>query len=81
MTTAVVDNPRIDQDLANRLAEIVGDRRVLFRPSELLTYTADGLPSYFKIPGLAVFPGKREEVIAVVRELARRRTGARLALA
>src|SRR3954463_8029173 len=62
----------IDQSLADRLAEIVGARRVLFRPSELLTYTSDGLPSYNKQPGLAVFPGTRDEVIAVVRELAKR---------
>ncbi len=68
--TAVV--PSIDQTLADRLAEIVGARRVLFKPSELLTYTADALPSYHKRPGLAVFPGTRDEVIAVVRELAAR---------
>ncbi|HEY6829667.1 MAG TPA: FAD-binding oxidoreductase, partial [Gemmatimonadaceae bacterium] len=63
----------IDQALAERLAAIVGARRVLFRPSELLTYTADALPSYFKQPALAVFPGTRDEVIAVVRELAAQR--------
>ncbi len=51
---------------------MVGERRVLFRPSELLTYTSDGLPSYHKQPALAVFPGTRDEVIAVVRELAER---------
>jgi len=62
----------IDQALADRLATIVGEKRVLFRPSELLTYTSDALPSYFKQPGLAVFPGTRDEVIAVVRELAAR---------
>jgi glycolate oxidase subunit GlcD len=62
----------IDQSLADRLAEIVGARRVLYRPSELLTYTSDGLPSYHKQPGLAVFPGTRDEVVAVVRELAAR---------
>jgi glycolate oxidase subunit GlcD len=61
----------IDQALADRLATIVGERRVLFRPSELLTFASDGLPSYHKQPGLAVFPGTRDEVIAVVRELAR----------
>jgi glycolate oxidase subunit GlcD len=65
-------SPGIDQTLVNRLATIVGERRVLFRPSELLTYTSDGLPSYFKQPGLAVFPGTRDELIAVVRELASR---------
>jgi glycolate oxidase subunit GlcD len=71
VSTAVA--PDIDQSLADRLAEIVGPKRVLFRPSELLTYTADALPSYFKRPGIAVFPGTREEVVAVVRELAARR--------
>ena len=45
---------------------------MLFRASELLTYTSDGLPSYFKQPAIAVFPGTRDEVIAVVRELAAR---------
>jgi glycolate oxidase subunit GlcD len=60
----------IDRALADRLAAIVGERRVLFRPSELLTYTADALPSYHKQPALAVFPGTRDEAIAVVRELA-----------
>src|SRR5689334_3497797 len=69
MVTPPVAN--IDQALADRLAAIVGERRVLFRPSELLTYTSDGLPSYHKQPGLAVFPGTRDEVVEVVRELAR----------
>ncbi len=62
----------IDQALADRLAGIVGAKRVLYRPSELLTYTSDGLPSYHKQPGLAVFPGTRDEVVAVVRVLAER---------
>jgi len=74
VTTAAVRpaSSSIDQSLADRLSDIVGARRVLFRPSELLTYTSDGLPSYNKQPGLAVFPGTRDEVIAVVRELAQR---------
>ncbi|HVX41792.1 MAG TPA: FAD-linked oxidase C-terminal domain-containing protein [Gemmatimonadaceae bacterium] len=63
----------IDQSLAAQLAAIVGEKRVLFRPSELLTYTSDGLPSYHKQPGLAVFPGTRDEVVAVVRALAARK--------
>ncbi|HEX3867642.1 MAG TPA: FAD-linked oxidase C-terminal domain-containing protein, partial [Gemmatimonadaceae bacterium] len=62
----------IDRGLADEMSKIVGERRVLFRPSELLTYTADALPSYRKQPSLAVFPGTRDEVIAIVRELARR---------
>ncbi|MEA2762387.1 MAG: glycolate oxidase [Gemmatimonadaceae bacterium] len=56
--------------VADRLAEIVGDRHVLSRPSELLVYNSDGLPGYRKQPRLAVFPGAREEAIAVVRVLA-----------
>ena len=60
----------IDSALATRLAAIVGDRRVLLRESELRVYTADGLPGYDKRPSLAVFPGSRDEVVAVVRELA-----------
>ena len=60
----------IDAALAARLAAIVGDRRVLYRPGELLAYSSDGLPGYFKQPSIAVFPGGRDEVIAVVRELA-----------
>jgi glycolate oxidase subunit GlcD len=53
-----------------RLEEIVGERHVLTRMSELLVYNSDGLPGYRKEPTLAVFPGTREETIAVVRTLA-----------
>src|SRR4051794_12611954 len=53
-----------------RLAEIVGDRHVLSRQSELLVYNSDGLPGYRRQPSVAVFPGTREETIAVVRLLA-----------
>jgi glycolate oxidase subunit GlcD len=48
----------------------VGDRHVLSRPSELLVYNSDGLPGYRRQPRLAVFPGTRDEAIAVVRLLA-----------
>jgi len=58
------------RDLAQRLAEIVGPRGVLGRPSELVVYRSDGLPGYSKQPRLAVFPRTRDEVIAVVRLLA-----------
>jgi glycolate oxidase subunit GlcD len=61
----------VNASLVARLAEIVGAKRVLARQSELLVYSSDGLPGYTKVPGLAVFPGMRDEVIAVVRELAR----------
>ena len=53
-----------------RLADIVGERYVLSRPSELLVYNSDGLPGYRRQPKLAVFPGTREETVAVVRALA-----------
>jgi glycolate oxidase subunit GlcD len=56
--------------LLDRLAAIVGPRRVLARNSELLAYSSDGLPGYSKTPHIAVFPGTRDEVIDVVRVLA-----------
>lgn len=57
-------------ELAARLAGIVGERRVLLRAGELRTYESDGLPGYRSTPSLAVFPGTREETIAVVKALA-----------
>ena len=57
--------------VAERLAEIVGERHVLSRPSELLVYNSDGLPGYRRQPRLAVFPRTRDETIAVVRLLAK----------
>jgi glycolate oxidase subunit GlcD len=60
-------------DLIEPLREIVGERRVLVRTGELRTYESDGLPGYQKRPSLAVFPGTRDEVIAVVRLLAERK--------
>ena len=62
-----VDYP---SDLATRLAGIVGAQHVLNRPSELLVYNSDGLPGYRRQPRLAVFPGTRDEAVAVVRLLA-----------
>ncbi|HEX9084114.1 MAG TPA: FAD-linked oxidase C-terminal domain-containing protein [Gemmatimonadaceae bacterium] len=62
--------PPTGSAIVERLAEIVGERHVLSRPSELLVYNSDGLPGYRKQPRLAVFPGTREETIAVVRLLA-----------
>src|SRR5438067_4363194 len=56
--------------VAERLAEIVGPAHVLSRLSELLVYNSDGLPGYRRQPRLAVFPGTRDEAIAVVRFLA-----------
>ena len=56
--------------LARTLTAIVGEKRVLTRPSELVVYSADGLPTYRKRPRLAVFPETRDQLIALVRALA-----------
>jgi len=61
-----------DEGLARALAAIVGERRVLERAGELRAYESDGLPGYQRRPSLAVFPGTREETVAVVRLLAER---------
>ena len=65
-------SPQLERAAA-RLASIVGPRAILSRPSELVTYSADGLPFYRKRPALAVFPETKEELIAVVRALAEER--------
>ncbi len=52
------------------LAGIVGPRWVRTRGAELAVYDADALPGYQAVPGVAVFPGTRDEVIAVVRACA-----------
>ena len=57
--------------LAASLSAIVGARWVKVRRPELAPYDADGLPGYRATPSLAVLPGTRDELIAVVRELAR----------
>lgn len=51
------------------LSAIVGPRWVKSRVPELVAYEADGLPGYRALPNLAVFPGTRDEVVAVVRAL------------
>jgi glycolate oxidase subunit GlcD len=58
------------ETLALELTRLVGPKHVLTRPAELLTYESDALPGYQKRPRLAVFPGTRDELIAVVRALA-----------
>ncbi len=65
--------PRVNPDapaLAATLARIVGARHVLTRASSLLVYRSDGLPGLERQPALAVFPGSREELVAVMRALA-----------
>ena len=65
------DHPSLAHPVAERLADIVGERYVLSRPSELLVYNSDGLPGYRRQPRLAVFPGTRDEIVKVMRLLAR----------
>ena len=55
--------------LSTDLSRIVGARHVLERPTDLIVYENDALPGYHKRPRLAVFPGTRDEAIAVVRTL------------
>lgn len=56
--------------LAATLGRIVGDAHVIARATQLLVYRSDALPGLQRAPALAVFPGTRDEVIAVVRALA-----------
>jgi glycolate oxidase subunit GlcD len=56
--------------LIRDLSAIVGERHVITRETALLAYASDALPGYDKRPSLAVFPGTRDELIAVMRRLA-----------
>jgi glycolate oxidase subunit GlcD len=64
----------MNPELVRALTAIVGPRWVRSRAAELATYRADGLPTHEATPGLVVLPGSREEVIAILKELHRRRT-------
>src|SRR5260370_1177924 len=59
-----------DAGLVEALAEIVGARHVRSALPERLTYARDGLPTHRRVPRVAVLPGSRDEVVAVVRLLA-----------
>ena len=59
-----------DTQVTAKLESIVGSRFVMNRESDLLVYNSDGLPGYRRMPRLGVFPGSREEAVAVVRTLA-----------
>lgn len=59
--------------LAEALRRIVGERHVIRRAAALVVYESDGLPGHRRHPALAVFPGNRDELVAVVRALARSR--------
>ncbi|HZJ00963.1 MAG TPA: FAD-linked oxidase C-terminal domain-containing protein [Gemmatimonadaceae bacterium] len=59
-----------DHVIREKLESIVSPRFVMTRESDLIVYNSDGLPGYRRMPRLAVFPGNRDEAIAVVRALA-----------
>ena len=56
--------------LLDGLRDIAGERFVLARDVELLAYESDGLPGYHRRPSVAVFPGSRDEAVAIVKLLA-----------
>ena len=47
----------------------MGPRWVRYRPAELATYAADGLPTHESLPGIVVLPGSKAEVVAILRLL------------
>lgn len=55
--------------LRDELARITGPRWVRARPGELRVFESDGLPAHRSRPRLAVLPGDRDEVAAVLRLL------------
>src|SRR2546428_493843 len=56
--------------LPRALEGVVGVRHVRAAWAERLTYARDGLPTHRRVPRLAVLPGSRDELVAVVRLLA-----------
>ena len=57
--------------LIRDLESIVGKGFVLTDPARLVVYESDGLTSYRSPPQAVVLPGDRDEVVEVVRRLAR----------
>ncbi len=61
-----------DRAVVAELERIVGPGSVRLARSDRLTFASDGLPTHRRLPGLVVFPGTRDELIAVVKVLAAR---------
>ena len=59
-----------DRAVLADLERIVGSRFVRQSTSDRLTFASDGLPTHRRLPGLVVFPGTPDEVVAVVKVLA-----------
>ncbi len=53
------------------LEAIVGRRHLRRATSERVTYASDGLPTHRRLPALVVLPGTTDELLAVIRLLAR----------
>ena len=60
----------IDRAVVDALAQIVGRTHMRTATAERATYAKDGLTTHSSVPGVAVLPGSREEVIAIIRLLA-----------
>jgi len=69
MTTASAD--RQGATLIRQLEAIVGPRWVRYRAADLSAFRSDGLPTHEATPRVAVLPGNRGEVIAIIRLLDR----------
>ncbi|HUG27962.1 MAG TPA: FAD-linked oxidase C-terminal domain-containing protein, partial [Gemmatimonadales bacterium] len=55
--------------LHDELARITGPRWVRSRPGELKAFESDGLPAHQSLPRLAVLPGNRAELVAILKLL------------
>lgn len=61
--------PSPGSGLHAELARIVGERWVRARPGELKAFESDGLPGHQSVPRVAVLPGNRAELEAILRLL------------
>ncbi|MFC1729833.1 FAD-binding oxidoreductase [candidate division KSB1 bacterium] len=55
--------------IIKKLRNIVGARRIVTDPSELLVYESDGLPIEKRLPGAVVFPESTAEIVEIVKLL------------
>ena len=60
---------RVASALHDELARITGPRWVRSRPGELKAFESDGLPAHQSLPRLAVLPGSRAELVAILKLL------------
>jgi glycolate oxidase subunit GlcD len=59
--------------VVRELQEVIGERRVLSKPDELLVYECDALTYHKRRPRAVVFPQSTEEISTIVKVLARHR--------